>query len=585
MEQVQHPGWVIYMNWDGFAYEWYRLANQAGRATPNLNALIRDGVLFTKAHTGVPAITGAMQQAIAAGAWPADTGNCYKYYNKNENKVIQFGRNNRLENLAEAASRHAVSAASVNAWYFENRGAFAGDERHPYITADHPSNFTKRVDELIKVIHGESIVSGERELLFDEVPRLLSIYADDLDAAGHNGKLTYESLQVADEVSSWYDNIVETAVLMDADLGRLITVLKKRGIFDQTAFVLAADHGMVNYGSTQRYVDRDAYPDSAYTSLYDLAETISETVAEHGYQVEVLPAGGMEAKQETDIVLVPVNLQVQVTFRHDTAAEMSEPIVQALKSKLYYGTHLVKEDLICRGAATDYADLVISAKPPYHFKPDAPDQVRLVGGNHDTLHEQSQHVFLMMSGAGVQRGIIYDEPVGIIDIAPSLARLLGFEGPADAVGTALDVALKEPLRGPKLCLSPVLDEGVSKEIALEEAVQVDDAMQSAAVSDVAGLNADSRSKPAGEDEGSTYDWLNNATARFTSDDENITIAGTTAAGAALRLNKQACGSADEQGQFEIAASLQPGMNRLVVEAEHGGRKTRKILYLEYVKRK
>ncbi len=36
--------YVLYINWDGFAYEWYRLVNSSYEGTPHINSLLEDGV-------------------------------------------------------------------------------------------------------------------------------------------------------------------------------------------------------------------------------------------------------------------------------------------------------------------------------------------------------------------------------------------------------------------------------------------------------------------------------------------------------------------------------------------------------------
>lgn len=527
VDRASRPDYVIYINWDGFAYTWYEMVNASYAGTPNLNALIQDGVLCTRSGPGVPSITGAMQQCIASGAWPADTGNYYKYYNLEENKVVQFRRDNRLENIAEAAARHGLGVASVNAWYFENRGTFEGRMEQPYIQAGLPSNFGQRVDAMIKVIRGEPVVTGDQTVVFDDMPKLLSVYADDIDTVGHNVKVTYEGLRIADTRGQWYDNLAKTIMFMDADLGRLVEALKKKGIYERTAIVLTTDHGMVQHGAAFRETDKADYPAEAYTCLPDLAETIAEagfrTVGRR-YQVEVLPLGGMQAREDTDIVMVPCALQVQLTFRKPLPSSAAADIVSLLKLKPYYGTHLGHEELIRHGVGADYADLLISARPPYCFRPDAPEEARAVGGNHDSLDGQVRHIFTLFAGAGVKRGTVSDDPVTIADIAPTIARLLGFEGPRDAVGTALDGVLAGDLQGPKLQLDG-----------------------------------------SGSGEGGL-------------------LSVTTEAGAAVRINGQAAGIADEQGALAVKVKsllpLRDGLNRLVAEVEHSGRISRKIVYIK-----
>ncbi|MFD0959942.1 alkaline phosphatase family protein [Paenibacillus chungangensis] len=513
---------VIYINWDGFAYTWYRMVNDHYSGTPHLNALIDNGALCTKSETGVPSITGAMQQCIVSGAWPVDTGNHYKYYNKEQNSVIQYARDNRLENIVEAAQRHDITVASVNAWYFENRGTAEGDTSRPYIKKL-PSNFSVRIDEMIKIIHGEPVETGDKSIVFEELPRLLSVYADDIDSVGHNFKTTYAGLSPARTRQQWYDNIAETIMRMDADLGRLVAALSQQGLLETTTIILTTDHGMIHYGLKSRDPDGDVGP-GGLTSLHDLADTIAQCGQRwlgRSYNVEVLAQGGMQAKEDTEIVVVPVAVQAQISFRCPIPSEAVDDMLSQLKGKTYYGKHLMNDELIMRGVAAGYADLLISACPPYHFRPGS--ETRMVEGNHDSLHEQVRHIFTMFSGADILPGILYDSPVSIVDIAPTIARLLGFEGPGDAVGTALDGVLISSLRGPKLQVK-----------RLEEHLDAGD---------------------------------------------TVVFAGMTEAEAELKVNGKLAGQADAKGEFVLTADLLPGMNRFVIQAKSREKFSRKTIYV------
>ncbi|WP_028547961.1 alkaline phosphatase family protein [Paenibacillus sp. UNC451MF] len=524
MNPLQLPNHVIYINWDGFAYAWYQLVQERYGGMPNLDALVKEGVLCTQAGTGIPSITGAMQQCIASGAWPEDTGNCHRYYDVPSNKVIQFARQNRLENIAEAALRNGVSLAAVNAWYFENRGTFEGNREQPYIRKELPSNFGQRVDEMIKIILGEPVISGSETLTFREMPRFLSVYADDIDTVAHNGRVTYEGLTVAATLPQWYDNIAQTILRMDKDLGRLLEALKDRGLFERTTIVLTTDHGMVPYGAKNKAL-KAAPPPEAFSCLPDLIDTIAECGRKfkgERFKVEALCQEGMQAQEDTDIVVTVVTLQAQINVRFPAGHEVFEEIVSQVMRKPYYGTHLHKEELLRRGAMTGFADLVISPQPPFHFSWDGMDVPKAVGANHDSLHKQVHHIITMLSGANIQKGMTYNEQVWMVDIAPTIARLLGFEGPKDAVGAVLDDLLAEELRGPVVAWSTPSAEG-----------------------------------------------------------ERV-VSGITVPLAMLRVNGQKAGSSDEKGLFTLKGELLTHSNRWVVEVEASGRITRKIFYFQNV---
>ncbi|CAG7608445.1 hypothetical protein PAESOLCIP111_01064 [Paenibacillus solanacearum] len=517
--------YVLYINWDAFAYEWYRLANLASNGgTPNLNALIAEGVLFTNARTGIPSITGAMQQAIVSGAWPIDTGNCFRYYNVKANKIIQYKRENALENIAEAAYRNGSSAASVNAFYFESRGTFEGDECRPYVKAPTPSGFKERVDELINIIKGEAFHTGSKTIRMNEVPRFLSIYTHTLDHLGHNLD------QAMSTLDDWRQAIIDALIAMDSELGRIVQALKERGIYDQTTIFLTTDHGITPFGAPSK-PETSPYPPGTLSSLPDLEKTIADTgkvFKGENFKTEILFRDGEQARPETEVVIMTAGLEAHIQFRVPAEQAVLDEIVSRMKQKEYYGTHLFRADLFKRGLPLEFADILISPKPPYHFKTGNPNLVRWAMGQHDSLDESSQHIFAMISGAAVRKGIICDDLVYNISMAPTMARVLGFEGPSGATAPVLDEILAEMYKGPMLAISEL----------------------------------------TGDD--------------LTVYTDEVVLRGETVSHAAIRINGKHVGEAEADGRFMIQQKVAPGMNRLIVEAIANDRITRKCIFAAYI---
>ncbi|SDE55980.1 S-layer homology domain-containing protein [Paenibacillus sp. UNCCL117] len=526
--------YVLYVNLDGFAYKWYELANKpAYGGTPVLNALIANGVHFTNARTGLPSITDAMQQAVVAGAWPVDTGNDYRHYDSAANVVVQYGRDNALENIAEAVVRHKIPMAAVNAFYFENRGASAGDATRPYITASGINSVKERADQMVKVILGEPFQSGGKTLQLEEVPHFLAFYADDIDAVGHNTHTEAGGAYgtpVALNVDDYYDNVARTVIRVDEQLGRIVQALKDRGIYDKTTVVLTTDHGMVQFGADNNRFEEPYLP-GTYTSLADLERMIADVGVKfrgEPYKVETVFAAGTSAKAETEIVITTVGLQAQIKFRIPVERAVQDEIVERFRAKVYYGHHLYQEDIVKRGTPAHFADLVLSPKPPYHFKTGDPNvtRQRYINGQHDSLDDGAQRIFTLLSGAYIKK-MTYDKPVYNIDMAQAIGRLLGIEGPAGATGSVPEEVLEEAYRGPGLTLT----------------------------------------SPASDDTDAAAG--------------SVLIEGSTAPFAAIKLNKKTVGAADGQGGFAVTHPLSPGINRIIAEAESGGRETRQVLFVTY----
>jgi predicted AlkP superfamily pyrophosphatase or phosphodiesterase len=116
-------------------------------------------------------------------------------------------------------------------------------------------------------------------------------------------------------------------------------------------------------------------------------------------------------------------------------------IIKAIKNKPYIGEILRKQEMKKRGVMEGFADLVISPKVPYSLKTTY-DKAYVARGQHDSLEEETQHVFALMWGMGVRKGFIYPNRVNIIDFAPTMAQLLEIKKPANATGIVLRKALR-----------------------------------------------------------------------------------------------------------------------------------------------
>lgn len=420
--------YVVYINWDGFAWYYYELANKDGNSkTPFINELAREGVLFTNAYTGIPSITNPMQTAIVCGAWPETTGNCYRYYDKKTNKVVQFGRENKAETIAEAVKRQGLNVASVQQFILENRGTKIGDASAPYIQ-DEGADYSMRFDTAIKLIKGEPFGNGVQKVQIKEIPDFIAIYMDDLDGIGHNGGPTYGVAPAATEKDR-LQSILKRLGEMDAKLEEFVQACKDRGIYDNMTFILTADHGMAPFG--QQALEEDEY---GHTRLLDLIGVLENL----GYKIEVLDKG-QGASPDTDIVIVGVGLEVQVSFTKEFSDNDIKKIVDALKDEPYIGKIMTKDEMKERGVMEGFADMIISPKPPYGFMPS--QNLYIARGQHDSLDDTAQHIFSIMWGRGVKQGYTYHEKMYNIDFARTMTTLLGIDGPKDATGQALSKVL------------------------------------------------------------------------------------------------------------------------------------------------
>lgn len=412
--------YVIYINWDGFAYRYYEWANSPGLpGTPILNYLISRGTLFTHTYNGFPSVTRPMQTSIVTGAWPATHGNTYIYYDLSENIVKDAGAENSSETIAEVLAEQGFSSASVQQFALKGRNIRSNDPHHLYVQPS--GSWHKRVIEAIKLLRQEPVnAENGQSIIIPGIPGFLAIYADDLDATGHNLGLNY-GFSLAFNYETWKDKLIHKLISMDLDLGLLVDALNDLGILDQTVIILTSDHGMSHY--------------KGKTSLPDVLETLNKL----GYITEIL-SPGEKASPGTDIVILKGgDLSLQFYFLWDITPVDYNKIINALRNKPYFGGYMSRDQLAKAGAHPAFGSLYIWADPPHHFSFN--NLYLRIGGQHNTGDESSRRVFMLFSGAGVNDGVIVDRPTSIIDVAPTISHLLGVRQPFDSSGDILKEAV------------------------------------------------------------------------------------------------------------------------------------------------
>jgi predicted AlkP superfamily pyrophosphatase or phosphodiesterase len=342
----------------------------------------------------------------------------YRYYDAAANVGASSGRTNNAETIAEAAASSGLSTASVQQFMLQDRGTSASDPRHLYIQPG--GRFELRISETMKMLRGEPVRNTEGKMVsVTEIPRFLAIYGDDLDAAGHNGTGygTIPSLNV----EAWTAKMIAELVRLDKALGVLIDGLRELGIFEETAIVLTADHGMTPYWGK--------------SSLMKLVSIFTSA----NLKVKIVE-NGVRAPQGTDVVFVTSGQAVQIYLRNEVKPDTIASLATEIASQPYVGGVMDRAALDKAGASASSGDMVVWPEPPNHFS--TKDINYGIAANHDTRHPSSHNVFFLVSGVAVRHGLVIDTPIEIIDAAPTMSALLGIRPPANATGRVLTEALQ-----------------------------------------------------------------------------------------------------------------------------------------------
>ncbi|MEG2207049.1 MAG: alkaline phosphatase family protein [Clostridia bacterium] len=419
---------LLYVNWDGFSYHWYELAKQCGAGTPNLDRMIQNGAVLLNHHCGIPAITNPMQQTLVSGAWPAKTGNCYTYYDRETRKAVQTLRLNRCENIVEAAQKRGLACASVHGWYFENRGCIAGDESRPYIQNFLP-NFETRVALLLAYLRGEAVPSGEGTVTMHKHPDFLAIYGDDIDNVCHNGaRLPYPEMKRARTLEEWYRNFIYTVQRMDKALGALLEL-------PDTCVALAADHGGMPFGIPAFGVSAEAAHQLHGDELLGAMEGA-------GLTPYVLKGADDTAPEDAQAVLLLLGTQAQLTYTAPVSDATKARVQQAVRALPFVHRCMDQAEQAGYGASADFCDLFITSRAPFHFGPYPANE--FVGGSHAAMEDSVLHVLCAFCGKGIKHGVQVTQATTLVDFAPTLCALLGFDGPQDKTGRVLTEVLAQP---------------------------------------------------------------------------------------------------------------------------------------------
>ncbi|MEV4177530.1 alkaline phosphatase family protein [Nonomuraea sp. NPDC049709] len=393
---------VVLVDWDGFDPRYL------GRvATPNLDRLMARGVLAT-AEATFHTVSNPCRASMSTGAYPEVHGNVAYVYDPVSGRAQGQSRFLAAETIAEALAAEGRTVASVQWYMIQDHGVRYGDPEHLYVQPG--GGFGQRVDVAIDILNRRPVLSNGQPVTVPKIPDLLAVYSSDLDGLGHN---------------EGPDSPGIAALLAEHDrqLGRLVRATEDVGIHRDTAFLLTGDHGMTAWNRT-------------------LLPQVIGAVEALGHSVEVVPSGAAPAAG-TEVVIVPNAVRVgDITLRGGASDPKAKARIRAALRRLpEIGRVLDDRDLRSLHAGDKLGDLVAEARPPWGFALPEPPAGQWRGA-HGSLSES--RVPLLLSGAGIRPGTRLHRP-RLIDVAPTIAALLGTRPPAHAQGRDLTGTVRSDL--------------------------------------------------------------------------------------------------------------------------------------------
>ena len=384
------PEHVILVDWDGFDPDYLSRA-----PTPNIDALASRGSL-SKAESTFTTKSNPTRASMSTGAYPEVHGNAAYYFDEESNQAVGQTRVLAAETISQALDAEGRTTAAIQWYMVQDHGTSFGDPEHLYVEPG--GLFEQRVNAAIEILNLRPVDSGGKMVTVPKIPDFLAIYSADLDAFGHTE-------------GAEGPNLGPLLAELDRQLGRLVQATKDVGIYEQTAFLLTSDHGMTTW----------------HRSLTGRLATMTV----FGRHPEIVPPG-RPPSPEAEIIVVSAGRIADVTLRGRAATSQGREDVRTVLEGLPHVSRVLDAaDLETLHASDKLGDFVLEAKAPWGFGP--PEEGVLRGGHGSTLELR---VPFLIAGAGVRVGAV-PRNLRLVDVAPTIAALLGARPPADAQGRAL----------------------------------------------------------------------------------------------------------------------------------------------------
>jgi hypothetical protein len=251
-------------------------------------------------------------------------------------------------------------------------------------------------------------------------PRALLINFPGTDIEGHRDGGVIDPADMRDTVRA-----------LDADIGKVITAYKRAGLYQHTLFVVTADHGMIPnsllvprqamYNAVRAtgtlWLEEDFQGSAGYIFLRNAADAqkVAAAMVDKRFR-------GVEGA----LYKMTVNGATRFVAEPRMAAKLGPQLTQAY------------QDLSDTLAAPNGPEVVL----PY--QEDAlgvkPKGLGPRWGTHGGLSWRVQHIPLIISGPGVRHGTS-SFPAKLVDVAPTIERVMGLPEPLGVDGVVLADAL------------------------------------------------------------------------------------------------------------------------------------------------
>jgi predicted AlkP superfamily pyrophosphatase or phosphodiesterase len=414
---------VILISIDGFRPAMYRDPAREGLNLPTLTALRDAGSFAEGVQVSHPSMTYPSHTSMATGVAPArhgivsntifdpPTGSPMWYYERSAMKVPALWDLARAKGLKTAGASWPVTVGANFDVLFPESNQAPRDST--WLARARAESTPGLVDAVVKELGGfgendnRDAVQRDRftaamatHIIRAERPNLLMIHLMETDTAQHADGPGSPAAKSAIEH-------------IDAHIGAIVKATEEAGIRARTAFVVSGDHG--------------------FSRVHTLIQP-NVVLRENGW----LTTDDKGRVTEWQVASHATAIRLRDPKDHALAARVEQAFVKLAEGR-YRGIFRVvsRTDLDALGAYPDAAFFIEPAEG-YYVSDGVTGGSILVGTTRRGAHgflptETRMHTGLIAAGAGIRAGV----PLPLlrqIDIAPTIARLLGFDMPdADGV--------------------------------------------------------------------------------------------------------------------------------------------------------
>jgi len=431
---------------------------------PNMLTIVNDGVKFTDAKTVFPSITLAAQASIFTGNYPGKhkiAGNIWfernsqtyrKYWMDIWYDMWNDGQANEdlnptVDTIYEAAKNDKNMDSTVIFNHYSRLNSGTTKWIKPGI-----------IEALYQGIHeydnidSNAIHYALEELEFENTPDIMTIYFSGIDSYSHlygpSGEDTHnQEYYLANYVDKEIGRLLNGYCYLDTPLGcaEYYDGLIGLGLKDETIIVILSDHGQTSVVDDDTHaISRDELEAILEKSGYDIYDN---GPFEGRYNAVAAPNGGMAQIYIADTVTKDWNAEIDLCdLKSALDAFKSESYVDVVLFRcletssycVYTGSGNIQDlqsffvskpnyvDAVNRIKGLDSersGDIILLAKDEWYFAD------KIMKGEHGGLSPDESYIPLIFSGPTIRKGETDSTPARSIDMANTLADLLGFSMP------------------------------------------------------------------------------------------------------------------------------------------------------------